>query len=86
MTRMLTVGCLWRGGGSDDVYPSIRLEGKWLAAIDFEIGQRVLIVVTTNSITITPVTTDGQERAQRCFELPRDARSRYTVQLELPLM
>jgi hypothetical protein len=81
---MLTVGCLWRGGGSDDVVPSIRLEGMWLGQT-VKIGQRVLIVVTADSITITP-TTGGQIRAQRCFELPRDARSQYTVQLELPLV
>jgi hypothetical protein len=33
----------------------------------------------------SPVTTDGQGHALRCSELPRDARSRYMVQLELPL-
>jgi hypothetical protein len=52
-TRTLTVSALFRQR-QDDVVPSIRLSGKWLAMI-VKPGQRICVTVTADSITIEPI-------------------------------
>ena len=50
-TRTLTVSSLFRQR-QDDVVPSIRLEGKWLAALGVKPGQKVRVTVNGSTITI----------------------------------
>jgi hypothetical protein len=82
-TRTLTVSSLFRPE-RNDVVPSIRLSGRWLAEV-VEVGQSVHVTVTRDAITITPMTIGGQNRALRCLELPNYAHPQRPFQLELPL-
>jgi hypothetical protein len=61
--RTLTVSRLLRQWGAahrknECVVPSIRLNGKWLAAIGFVPGEKVRVVTNSSTITIAPVAFD----------------------------
>jgi hypothetical protein len=58
--RTLTVSSSFRQK-QNDVVPSIRLSGRWLAAV-VEIGQAVHVTATRDSITITPISVDSARR------------------------
>jgi hypothetical protein len=60
--RTLTVSSLWRPPRQDNVVPSIRLNGKWLAALGIRPGQRVRVVTNGSIITIAPVQLDDELR------------------------
>jgi hypothetical protein len=65
--RMLTVSSLHRESGpshrrSHSVVPSIRLNGKWLAALGFGSGQKVRVGTNGSIITIAPVAFDRELR------------------------
>jgi hypothetical protein len=58
--RTLTVSTLYRQWGeahrkNESVVPSIRLNGKWLAALGLVPGQKVRVVTNGSIITIAPV-------------------------------
>lgn len=58
--RTLTVSSLHREWGpahrkNEDVVPSIRLNGKWLAAVGIAPGQKIRVVTNGAIITIAPV-------------------------------
>lgn len=58
--RTLTVSSLHREWGpahckSENVVPSIRLNGKWLAALGIAPGQKIRVVTNGAIITIAPV-------------------------------
>jgi hypothetical protein len=58
--RTLTVSSLLRQWGvahrkNECSVPSIRLNGKWLAALGFACGQKVRVVTNGSIITIAPV-------------------------------
>jgi hypothetical protein len=58
--RRLTVSALLRQWGpshrrSEDVVPSIRLNGKWLAALGFAPGQKIRVLIDGATIIIAPV-------------------------------
>ena len=63
--RTLTVGSLYREWGephrkSESVVPSVRLNGKWLAALGIVAGQKVRVVTNGAIITIAPVDPDDE--------------------------
>jgi type I toxin-antitoxin system toxin SymE len=65
--RTLTLSSLHREWGephrkSESVVPSIRLNGKWLAALGIVAGQKIRIVTNGRIITITPVAIDSDVR------------------------
>jgi hypothetical protein len=66
-TQTLTVSALFRPERNDMV-PLIRLSGRWLAEV-VEIGQSVHVVVTCDSITVTPITDTKQTYATGIGEL-----------------
>jgi hypothetical protein len=52
--RTLTVSSLYREwGGNECIVPSIRLNGKWLAALGFVSGQKISVATNGTAITIT---------------------------------
>ena len=57
--RTLTVSSLYRQWGahrkSECVVPSVRLNGKWLAALGFVPGQKIRVIANGSIITIAPV-------------------------------
>jgi Fe2+ transport system protein FeoA len=65
--RTLTVSRLYREWGevhrkNECVVPSIRLNGKWLAALGIVPGQQVRVVTNGATITIEPVSFDSELR------------------------
>ena len=63
--RTLTVSSLYREWGQSHrknqcVVPSIRLNGKWLAALGLVPGQKLRVVTHDTMITITP---QGENKA-----------------------
>ena len=63
--RTLTVSSLYREWGephrkNECVVPSIRLNGKWLAAVGIVPGQKIHVVTNEGIITIKPVTFDSE--------------------------
>jgi len=54
--RILTVSTLFRQWGthrkSECVVPSVRLNGKWLAALGFVPGQKIRVIPNGSTITI----------------------------------
>lgn len=53
--RLKIIGKFRRRAWDGIFVPKIRLEGKWLEKIGFEIGQEVLIKEQQNKITITTI-------------------------------
>ena len=58
--RTLTVSTLYRQWGemhhkNECTVPSIRLNGKWLAALGFVPGEKIRVVTSGSIITIAPV-------------------------------
>jgi type I toxin-antitoxin system toxin SymE len=58
--RTLTVSSLYRERGKQHrkkecIVPSIRLNGKWLAALGFVLEQKLSVVANGTMITITPL-------------------------------
>jgi hypothetical protein len=56
--RALTVSRLHRESGplhrrAHSVVPSIRLNGSWLDALGFKVGERVLVTVENGALRIT---------------------------------
>jgi hypothetical protein len=65
--RTLTVSSLHRQWGephrrNECVVPSIRLNGRWLAALGIVSGQKILVTTNDTIITIKPVTFDSEMR------------------------
>ncbi len=63
--RTLTVSSLHREWGSarrknECVVPSIRLNGKWLAALGLVPGQRIRVITNGAIITLAPVSFDSE--------------------------
>ena len=63
--RTLTVSSLHRQWGeahrkNETAVPSIRLNGKWLAALGFVPGQKIHVVTNGSIITIAPVAFDSE--------------------------
>jgi hypothetical protein len=63
--RTLTVSLLHRQWGemhrkNECIVPSIRLNGKWLAALGFAPGQKVRVINNGAIITIAPVAFDKE--------------------------
>jgi hypothetical protein len=63
--RTLTVSSLHRQWGeahrkNECCVPSIRLNGKWLAALGFASGQKIRVVTNGSIITIAPVAFDSE--------------------------
>jgi hypothetical protein len=62
MERTLTVSTLYRQSGeSECCVPSIRLNGKWLAALGLAPGQKIRVVTNGSIITIAPVAFEPNE-------------------------
>lgn len=65
--RTLTVSSLHREWGeahrkNECVVPSIRLNGKWLAALGIVAGQRIRVITNGAIITLAPVSFDNELR------------------------
>ena len=65
--RTLTVSSLHREWGqpqrkNECVVPSIRLNGKWLAALGIVPGQRIRVITNGAIITLAPVSFDNELR------------------------
>jgi hypothetical protein len=65
--RTLTVSSLHREWGqphckSESVVPSIRLNGKWLAALGIAPGQKIRVITNGAIITLAPVSFDSELR------------------------
>jgi Toxin SymE, type I toxin-antitoxin system len=63
--RTLTVSTLYRQWGemhrkNECTVPSIRLNGKWLAALGLVPGQKIRVVTNGSIITIAPVAFDRE--------------------------
>jgi hypothetical protein len=63
--RTLTVSTLHRQWGdahskNECCVPSIRLNGKWLAALGFACGQKIRVVTNGSIITLAPVAFDRE--------------------------
>jgi len=59
--RTLTVSRLYREWGEphhkgECVVPSIRLNGRWLAALGFEPGQKIRVTTNGATLTLAPIT------------------------------
>jgi hypothetical protein len=68
--RTLTVSSLYREWGeqhrkSECVVPSIRLNGKWLAALGIVPGQKIHVVTNGGIITIKPLGLPHSTNIQR---------------------
>jgi hypothetical protein len=64
--RTLTVSSLCREWGQQHrrkecVVPSIRLNGKWLAALGFISGEKISVATNGTAITITPARFDRKD-------------------------
>ena len=72
--RTLTVSRLYREWGEphrkrECVVPAVRLNGKWLAALGFEPGQKIRLTTNGATITLAPISFESElhryrERAQ----------------------
>jgi hypothetical protein len=65
--RTLTVSSLHREWGEphrkrECVVPSIRLNGKWLAALGVESGQKIRVITNGPIITLAPVNFESELR------------------------
>jgi hypothetical protein len=65
--RTLTVSSLYREWGESHykrecVVPSIRLNGKWLAALGVTPGQKIRVITNGGIITLAPVSFDSELR------------------------
>ena len=65
--RTLTVSTLFRQWGeghrkNECTVPSIRLNGKWLAALGLVSGQKIRVVTNGSIITLAPVAFDDELR------------------------
>jgi hypothetical protein len=74
--RILTVSSLYREWGelhrkNECVVPSIRLSGRWLAALGIVPGQRVRVVTNGATITIEPLGFGGEGLPQGVTESSR---------------
>jgi Toxin SymE, type I toxin-antitoxin system len=63
--RTLTVSSLHRQWGAahrknECCVPSIRLNGKWLAALGLRVGQKIHVMTNGSIITIAPVAFDRE--------------------------
>jgi hypothetical protein len=63
--RTLTVSTLLRQWShkhrkNETVVPSIRLNGKWLAALGFVPGQKIRVITNGSIITLAPVALDRE--------------------------
>jgi hypothetical protein len=63
--RTLTVSTLFRQWGeghrkNECVVPSIRLSGKWLAALGLVTGQKIRVITNGSIITLAPVAFDRE--------------------------
>jgi hypothetical protein len=59
--RTLTVSSLHRDWGSNEcVVPSIRLNGKWIAALGIVPGQKIRVITNGAIITLAPVSFDSE--------------------------
>jgi hypothetical protein len=63
--RTLTVSTVFRQWGeghrkNECVVPSIRLNGKWLAALGLVSGQKIRVITNGSIITIAPVAFDRE--------------------------
>jgi hypothetical protein len=64
--RTLTVSSLYRAWGEphrkcECVVPSIRLNGKWLAALGVEPGQKIRVITNGATITLAPISFESGE-------------------------
>jgi hypothetical protein len=64
--RTLTVSSLYREWGQQHrrkkcVVPSIRLNGKWLAALGFLSGEKISVATNGTGITITPLANNAEQ-------------------------
>lgn len=64
--RTLTVSRLYREWGElhqkrECTVPTIRLSGKWLAALGFEPGQKIRVITNGATITLTPISFESGE-------------------------
>jgi Toxin SymE, type I toxin-antitoxin system len=64
--RILTVSSLYREWGelhrkNECVVPSIRLNGKWLAALGVEPGQKIRVITNGGTITLAPISFESGE-------------------------
>jgi hypothetical protein len=83
-TRTLTVSSLYREWGSPHrkngcVVPSIRLNGKWLVALGFVLGEK--INVATNGATIT-ITHSTEVKGSPLMELSYDKEALHQPHLD----
>jgi Fe2+ transport system protein FeoA len=64
MMRTITVSSLHREWGAhrrnESTVPSIRLNGKWLAALGIVPGQKIRVITNGAIITIAPVSFDSE--------------------------
>jgi hypothetical protein len=65
--RTLTVSRLYREWGEphrkcECIVPSIRLNGKWLAALGVEPGQKIRVITNGPIITLAPVNFESPSR------------------------
>jgi Fe2+ transport system protein FeoA len=65
--RTLTVSSLYREWGephrkSECIVPSIRLNGKWLAALGIVPGQKIRVITNGAIMTLAPVRFDSELR------------------------
>ena len=54
-SRILTVSYTYVSSGAGKPVPCIRLQGKWLKKLDFNIGDKVLIGEAYGRIVIMPI-------------------------------
>jgi hypothetical protein len=64
--RTLTVPSLYRQSGEphykrECVVPSIRLNGKWLAALGVEPGEKIRVITNGATITLAPISFESGE-------------------------
>jgi Fe2+ transport system protein FeoA len=64
--RILTVSSLYRESGelhrkNECVVPSIRLNGKWLAALGVVPGQKIRVITNGATITLAPISFESGE-------------------------
>jgi hypothetical protein len=68
--RTLTVSRLYREWGDfhwrrECPVPAVRLNGKWLAALGFEPGQKIRVTTNGATITLAPISFESELRRYR---------------------
>ena len=86
--RTLTVSRLYREWGEphhkgECVVPSIRLNGRWLAALGFEPGQKIRVTTNGATLTLAPITFESDSEIMEprlCLKAPYGGRGGVSLE------